>query len=115
MTDQIIVNWKTITCQNIFGENYESRIPQIVDSVTRRTLLTNILSMAKKNPISLAVATKMINEKQDEAFSGRKFGNIPGHLHWYLYNFVNWISEQGYHIELTGDEFEPLALSDKVS
>ena len=34
---------------------------------------------------------------------------------WFYENFIEWISSQGYHIELTGDEFEAAVMSDKLS
>ena len=50
-------------------------------------------------------------EKRGEAFNAQKFGSDYGHYGWYSEHFVEWISSLGYHIELTGDEFDVLAPS----
>lgn len=71
--------------------------------------------MAKKNPITFETAIRMVSEKHREAFDARRFGDEPGQHGWYDLHFIEWMSELGYHIELTGDEFECYALSDKVA
>jgi hypothetical protein len=66
--------------------------------------------MEKKNPISFTNAVKCAHNKWSEkvnAFRGDE-------ADWYFDNFVDWISSQGYHIELTGDEFEPFVMSEIV-
>lgn len=59
--------------------------------------------MEKKTPISFERAVQSIHEKWMEAFKAR---DIPK-INWYYDNFLAWVSDQGYHIELVGDEFEP--------
>jgi hypothetical protein len=48
------------------------------------------------------MASKMFSK----AVHSCRIGNKPEECHWYYQHFVEWISAQGYHIELTGDEFE---------
>lgn len=58
--------------------------------------------MPRKNPISFDFAISLINDKCVLAVQAR---NASQYL-WYYDNFVSHISDLGYHIELTGDEFE---------
>ena len=72
--------------------------------------------MEKKTPISLEAAAihLLVDHEQAARKAGRK-GTDPGHLFWYAYNFVDWISRNwAVHIDLAGDEFEPVSMSDKV-
>lgn len=70
--------------------------------------------MERKTAISLDAAIHLLVEYEQAArIAGRK-GTDPGHLFWYAWHFVEWISELGFRIELTGDEFEAVSMSDKV-
>lgn len=57
----------------------------------------------------------MASQKSSEAFDAHRLGYEPGECNWYFKNFVEWISSLGYHIELTGDEFEPYIKADKTA
>lgn len=85
-----------------------------IDSYYRGTLLTRILSMEKKTPISLEAAIILMVKHEHEARDAGRKGTESGHLVWYAYHFVEWLEGLDYHIELTGDEFEPVVMSDKV-
>lgn len=105
------VNWKKVVFENVVGENFLAEVPVWIEHYYRGALLTAILNMPKKKPIDFDDAVRM---------AGRNFFDKPiGHGHgqnsWYLEHFVEWISELGFHIELTGDEFEPLIMSEKVA
>lgn len=89
--------------------------PNEIDGYYRGTLLTRILSMEKKTPISLEAAVVLMVQHEQEARAAGRKGTEPGHLVWYAYHFVEWLEELGYHIELTGDEFEPLVMSDQIT
>jgi hypothetical protein len=106
-----IVNWKTVTEKNIKGRDFESVLPRIIDRGYRGTLLSQILAMPKKNPITFADAVRLAGQKQIEA----EIGHEKGQYFWYAAHFVDWISSLGYHIELSGDEFEPYVVSNKVA
>src|SRR6185312_8359651 len=108
------VKWKPVRKTNIVGREFDSEIPSVLDTRYRGTLLATILAMPKKNDLSFDQAIRMISVKLGESFDARQFGYLPGQYNWYLSHFAEWISEQGYHIELTGDEFESYALSDNV-
>lgn len=110
-----LVKWKSIKCKSRFGNDVCLCIPEIVDIQNRGTLLSRILSMPKKKPISFELAMLKLIEKRREKFDAGHFGDESGQYGWYCLNFVNWISAQGYHIELTGDEFETYALTDRVA
>jgi hypothetical protein len=66
--------------------------------------------MKKLVPISFEKAISLVNERWQQAHRAKRRDTI----NWLQQNFVEWISSQGYHIELTGDEFEPLLISDKL-
>lgn len=113
--DHHIVKWKAIKCKNRLGNDVRLGVPEIVDVRNRGTLLSRVLSMPEKTPISFELAIMKLIEKQREKFDAGRFGDEPGRYGWYCLNFVDWISLQGFHIELTGDEFETYALTDKVA
>lgn len=71
--------------------------------------------MKKRTPISLEAAIHVLVENEQAARAAGRKGTDPGHLFWYAYHFVEWISELGYHIDLTGDEFEAISMSDKIA
>lgn len=70
--------------------------------------------MEKKQSIELLQAAHLAEEKFEEARKEGRFGHKPGECFWYLDHFVEWISGLGYHIELTGDEFEPYQMSSQI-
>jgi hypothetical protein len=110
------VSWKSVRTKNIYGEEYVNPdLPSLVSSAYKGTLLSAILAMPLKEPISFQDAAVLADRATHDAISARRFGYQPGESNWFYHNFVQWISEQGYHIELTGDEFESHVLSDKVS
>jgi hypothetical protein len=108
------VNWKTVQITNIQGKEFTSRFPDIVDATCNGELLSQILTMKEKNPISFVEAIKMAQEKRSEAFLAHRIGHKPGEYLWYSRHFVEWISDLGYHIELSGDEFEPYIISERL-
>ena len=105
------VNWKPVTCTSPDGRKYQAELPSIIELRYRGTLLARILEMPKKRPISLDDAVRMAGRKYVDT---KEIGHARGENHWYFDCFVEWISEIGYHIELTGDEFDAPVLSDKV-
>ncbi len=110
-----LVNWKTVKAKNIRGSDYYSQMPVILDLTYCGKLLSKILAMPKQRSISFADAISLLTVAQREPFNTGRFGDAPGHYRWYVINFVDWISSQGYHIEMTGDEFESYALPDKFA
>lgn len=71
--------------------------------------------MPKKELITFDDAVRLLNAKQSECFNAGSFGDSPGQYGWYDLHFVSWISSLGYHIELTGDEFESYSMGDKAA
>jgi hypothetical protein len=106
MTKQFLY-WKPIWDKNVRNEDYLSNVPDIIAMAYRGALLERILAMPKKEPISFESAALMASDKSSEAFDVHRMGYEPGGCNWYFNSFVEWISSLGYHIELTGDEFEP--------
>ena len=97
-----IVKWKTITSFNIYGEPYQDDFPSIIEIHYRGNLIPRILDMPRKEPIYFYDAVKWAEKEYMRcidvmAVKASKF---------YLDYFVEWISEMGHHIELTGDEFD---------
>ncbi len=109
------VNWKPVPEKDIRGEIFMSRLPQAVDLTLRGRLLVEILTMKKQKQISFTDAMVKLGDHLNEAFDAGRFGDSPGQYRWYAKHFVQWISDLGYHIELTGEEFESYALSDKLA
>jgi hypothetical protein len=110
-----LVNWKNIMCRSRTGKPFDSALPLILDMNLKRTLLTSILSMPRKKAISLSTACRLLSYKQRHAMAAGQFGREPGHYGWYYINFTSWISSLGYHIELSGEEFEAQAMTQKLA
>ena len=106
--------WKPFKDLNIRGSEFDCEFPDLLNCVYRGQLISSILAMAKKTPITFEQAARMAWRKHSEAIDENRFGSEPGQCFWYTESFVQWISELGYHIELSGDEFEPYLMSDKL-
>lgn len=102
MTKQF-VKWHTISIKNRKGEYCESDFPDLIDRVYHGELVSRILSMPPKKPIGFEDAIRKAESKWFAAI----FGGRMDDAQIYLQQFVEWISDRGYHIVLTGDEFEP--------
>ncbi len=74
-------------------------------------MLTRILEMERKSPISFEEAIRLASQKWLAEYRALNGDGIE----WLERNFVKWINSQGYHIEISGDEFEPFIMSDKFS
>jgi hypothetical protein len=114
MTKQFLY-WKPIWEKNVRGEGFLSNVPDIIANDYRGELLANILAMPAKEPISFESAALMASNKSSEAFDAHRMGHEPGECNWYFDHFVEWISSLGYHIELTGDEFELYLRAEKTA
>lgn len=70
-------------------------------------LLQQIQAMPRKRPVSVQEGWRMmIQEVHRQVDLGNNEPDIQGHSNWLFANTVLWLSQQGYHVELTGDEFE---------
>lgn len=74
-----------------------------------------MLSMEPKTPISFEDAANLAAQELHRASDAGQIGRKPGQSHWYCENFVKFISDQGYSIELTGDEFETALMCSVVA
>jgi hypothetical protein len=110
MVKRNLARWRQIRCKNLKGDWYLSSLPNAIDVSYKGKLLTMILEMPEKNPISFEDALHIIDQKLTESFEASDFGPKPGQHHWYFRNFVSYISDLGHHIELTGDELEPFVV-----
>lgn len=98
-----LVKWKAVTLQNRAGEFFDAEIAKSIEYYYRGTLISKILEMPKKTPVSFLNAVRVAGQ---EYFQSDKVGDARFETEWLLSHFVEWISELGFHIELTGDEFE---------
>jgi hypothetical protein len=64
--------------------------------------------MKKMTAITFEAAINLVSENQKEAFVIGNIGKEPGQYLWFSQNFIEFITSQGFHIELTGDEFVPV-------
>lgn len=87
----------------------------LIDIAYKGRLLSEIISMPKKAPITFEHAVNLCQTEFDRLADAGQSGPNRGQAHWHYRNFVLWISEQGYSIELTGDEFETPTLSRLVA
>ena len=108
---QHLLKWKTVRVPNVRNEDYDSRLPYALDFIYRGTLVTRVLSMEKKVAIGFKEAFLFFQSELLKSMSDPTRDRTD----WLYRNFIPWISGLGYHIELTGDEFEPFLMSDKVS
>ena len=109
------VKWKKVQTLTVAGDVFLSGFPDMLDIRYRGTLLPSIIAMSKKTPISFDGAVVMTQSKYFAAIGQKKYGMTFGEANWFIGHFLEWISNQGYHIELTGDEFEHSAVVDKTS
>jgi hypothetical protein len=65
--------------------------------------LQQILAMPKKKPIGYGIAITMFWHSVCDFLDEGNVDDAPAPS-----SFVQWVSDQGYHIELTGDEYEIL-------
>lgn len=93
--------WKRLTCKNVRGEDFDGGLPEIISLSYRGRLLAEIANMPKAKPILFQDAVRKINELQVQALQQGNFKICS----WYEENFVQFFSDQGFHIEVTGDEF----------
>ncbi len=108
MVNQNFALWKRTECRGRDGSPVDVGWATHIDKCYKGKLLVRILDMPKKNPISLNEAIKIISDKKLDAYNAGDFGMKPGQYHWYSYNFLSYISDLGYHIEITGDEIDGL-------
>jgi hypothetical protein len=112
---QQFVFWKPFKTKNVKGKDISLELPQLIDRENNRNLLSKILNMPKNTPLGFNEAIAMVYEAQRQQFDASNFGSAPGQYGWYAENFVDWISSLGYHIELTGDEFEATVAQEHVA
>jgi hypothetical protein len=111
-----IVFWKPIQSRNRAGEVYINHyFPQLIDSAYRSELLAAILSMEPGTPISFENAVNLAKDAFYRASDAGQIGRKPGQSHWYYINFLKFISDQGFSIELSGDEFETASICSVVA
>jgi hypothetical protein len=111
-----MVYWKPVRSRNRFGETFlNPYFPQLINRAYGGKLLFEIVSMDCKIPISFENAINLVEIEFCRAADSGQIGSEPVQCHWYYRNFVQWLSDQGYSIELTGDEFETALICSLVA
>lgn len=68
--------------------------------------------MDRKKPISFHEALNLASDAHIKASQEGRTGHQRGESAWHFLHLLDYISELGFHIELTGDEFEsPASIS----
>jgi hypothetical protein len=100
----LLLYWHPVPVYGRKGNLFATPLPELIDHYSNGTLLANALAMPKKSPIHFDLVIKFASDIIHDA----DIGHEPGQHFWYKKNFVQWISDLGYHIEFTGDEFDLL-------
>jgi hypothetical protein len=96
------VNWKKIACVSRHGKPYLDDMASVINRYYKLELLPLILSMPSQKPISFDDAVRLAGQKFIESMDNYDIAKAIS----YYKNFLTFISDSGYHIEVTGDEFE---------
>lgn len=112
MVNWNLVLWKPVLCRSKNGNLVPIAWAMDIDHSYKGNLLHKILEMPIKKPISYGDAIRIFSNRTQEAFEAGDLGMKPGQYHWYFENFVSYISDLGFHIELTGDELETCGVSE---
>lgn len=95
------LSWLPVNSKSIRNKDYQSSFPELVATYYRGTLFDRILGMQKKEVISFEDAIRLVERKSTEA----SYAGDAKKSDWYYRNFIEYVSELGFHIELSGDEF----------
>jgi len=106
MVNRNLTRWKEVKTNARDGSVILLDRARILDKIYQGNLLLNIVRMPDKKPLSFESALEILECKLAECFSAGNIGHKPGQYNWYLEHFIEYISDLGYHIELTGDEIE---------
>jgi hypothetical protein len=100
--NSLILHWHPVPVRSRKGHLFASTMPTVLNFHSKGLLLVSALAMPKKTPVLFEEIIKMTHEKINDADLGLE----PGQMQWIEKNFVQWVSDMGYHIEFTGDEFD---------
>ncbi len=102
-----LLKLKAVRLLNVDGQEYLcDALPSLVASYYKGELIDQILRMKKKTPLSFHRALNMASDARCAASKEGRSGHEPHHSYWHYSHFLEFISELGFHIELTGEEFE---------
>lgn len=96
--------WREFNYIDVFGRDMQNSpyFPQNSGTL----LLHQVMTMPKKKPISMQDACMMASFENCRLYRFNTPERLDPRSLGFMNRWVQWISEQGYHIELTGDEFE---------
>lgn len=73
-------------------------------------LLHRLQNQPRQSSLSYQDACRMVRQEVFRQMDLRNNDpNVQGSSHWVSSNWPEWLSAQGYHVELTGEEFEILS------
>lgn len=90
--------WRPVACRNVRGGLFIAEWPEIIANSYSGRLLEEILRMPKQTSISFDDAIRIANDEFARLLDAKR-------SYWIQTNFVEYISNKGFHIELSGDEF----------
>lgn len=102
-----ILSYKSVRLRSKSGTEYsDDGLPALIDACYKGELIENILRMPPKIPISFHAALNLASDARYQAMKSGRSGHQRHESLWHYSHFVDFIAELGFHIELTGDEFE---------
>ncbi len=102
-----VLKWRPVRLLAVDGFEYlEDELPGVIASFYKGELVDRILKMDRKKPISFYQAVNLASDGHYRASVDDRFGHNKGESGWHFSHFLDFISDQGFHIELTGDEFD---------
>lgn len=86
--------------------------PPFLPNHSHQLLFMQIQVMPKKKPITMQEACVLISLEHASIYS-LETDNFEKSIHFY-HHWVQWLSDQGCHIELSGNEFDYLELEESL-
>lgn len=99
MTRQCVF-WRPIILKSVRGEDFVSHTADIIADLYRGKLITEIQKMPRKRSITFEDAVRLVHDEQTKVWPDAE------KYHSMYEQFVQHVSDLGFHIDLTGDEFE---------
>jgi hypothetical protein len=102
MTHRVI--WREFNYLGLWGEPGVCAPPYLPKD-SHVLLLYQVQMMPKKIPISMEKAMLLVSKRHSELY--RETPDLKK-IFWFYEEWVRWVSEQGFHIELSAEDFEIL-------
>lgn len=107
---QVVVFWRRFKGVSFFGEPGDFPPPTITE--TGMVLLERLRRMPRLRALSYQDACfRVQQEVSRQARLGNNERSVVGHSNWIRENWPSWLTTQGFHVDLTGDEYEIVPLN----